>query len=72
MIYYPQLDSHSRDKVKVVLNLSNYATKKELEHATGVDTPDLVTKKEFIALKSEVDKLEVNKLANVLTKNKSQ
>ena len=28
MSYYPQPDSHIRDKLKVVLNLSNYATKK--------------------------------------------
>ena len=29
MSYYPKLDSHIRDKVKVVLHLSNYATKKD-------------------------------------------
>ena len=34
MSYYPEPDSHIRDKVKVVLDLSNYATKKELKHAT--------------------------------------
>ena len=34
--YYPQPDSHIRDKVKVLLELSNYATKEELEHATGI------------------------------------
>ena len=28
MSYYPETDSHIRDKVKVVLNLSHYATKK--------------------------------------------
>ena len=28
-----------------VLELSNYATKKELEHATGTDTSDLAAKK---------------------------
>ena len=28
MSYYPERDSHIRDKVKVVLDLSNYATKK--------------------------------------------
>ena len=28
MSYYPDPDSHIRDKVKVVLDLSNYATKK--------------------------------------------
>ena len=40
MSYYPEPDSHIRDKVKVVSDLSNYATQKELEHATGVDTYD--------------------------------
>ena len=45
MSYYPETDSHIRDKVKVVLDLSNYATKKELEHATGIDTSDLTAKK---------------------------
>ena len=29
MSYYAEPDSHIRDKVKVVLDLSNYATKKE-------------------------------------------
>ena len=28
MSYYPEHDSHIRDEVKVVLDLSNYATKK--------------------------------------------
>ena len=42
--------------------MSNHATKKELDCATGVDTYDLATKKGFIALKAEVDKLEINKL----------
>ena len=27
MSYYPEPDSHIRDKVKVVLDLSNYVTK---------------------------------------------
>ena len=44
MSYYPEPDSHIRDRVKVVLDMSTYATKKELEHATGIDTSDLATK----------------------------
>ena len=44
MSYYPKPDSHNRDKVKVVLDSSNYVTKKALDHATGVDTSDLVLK----------------------------
>ena len=43
MSYYPEPDSNTRDKVKVVLDLSNYATKEELYHATCVDTTDLAT-----------------------------
>ena len=35
MSYYPEPDNHIGDKVKVVLVLSNYATKKKLDHATG-------------------------------------
>ena len=47
--------------------MSHYATKKELEHATGIDTSDLAAKKDFIALKAEVDKLDINELTNVPT-----
>ena len=47
MSYYPEPDSHIGDKVKVVLDLSNHATKKELDHATGVDTSDLAAKENF-------------------------
>ena len=33
MSYYPEPGSHIKDKLKVVLDLSNYATKKKLLHA---------------------------------------
>ena len=65
MTYYPEPNSHIRDKVKVVLDLSNYATKKELEHTAGIDKSDAVAKRDFIALKA--DKLDINKLTNVPT-----
>ena len=66
MSYYPELDSHIRDKVKVVLDLSNYATKKQLDDAVA-DRPNLAAKSEFITLKADVDKLEISKLVNVRT-----
>ena len=59
MSYYPELDGQIRDKVKVVLDLSSDATKKELEHAAGIDTSHLAAKNDFIALKAEVDKLDI-------------
>ena len=58
MSCYLEPGSHIRDKVKVVLDLSNY---------TGVDTSDLTAKKDFIGLKREIDKVDINKLANVAT-----
>ena len=67
MSYYPEPDSHIRDKVKAALDLPNYATKKELDHATGIDTSDLAAKKYFIALKAEVKKLDINKFVHVPT-----
>ena len=46
--------------VKLVLDLSNYATNKILEHITDVNTSDLDAKKDFLALKAEVHKLGIN------------
>ena len=34
MRYYPEPGCHIRDEVRVVLDLSSYATKKELEQET--------------------------------------
>ena len=48
MSNHPEPDSHMKDKVKVLLGLSNYATKKELEHATGVDTSNLAAKRDLL------------------------
>ena len=48
MSYHLEPDSYIRDKVKVVLDLSNYATKKELDDATGVDTSDLAAQKDLL------------------------
>ena len=55
-------DNYIRDKVKVLLDLSNYTLNEELECATGVDTSHLPAKKSFFALKAEVAKLDITKL----------
>ena len=67
MSYYSEPDRHIGDKVKVVLDFSNYDSKRELEHTTCFDTSDSAAKKYFIALKEEFDKLDINKLVNVPT-----
>ena len=67
MNYYTEPYRHTGDKVKVVLYLQHYATKKELKDATGVDTYNLAAKSDFVALKAEVHKLDINKSVNVPT-----
>ena len=62
MSYYPEPDTHINNTVKVILGLTNYATKKELEDATGVDTSNLSAESYFIALEAEVNKLGIDKL----------
>ena len=64
MSYYPELECYIREKVKAVLDLSNYGSKKKLDQIIGVETS---AKKDFIALKTEVDKPDINKLVNVPT-----
>ena len=65
LCYYPEPNSQIRNKFKVVLELSNHATKKELNNATGVDTCNLAAKSDFITLKAEVGELDIKKLVNV-------
>ena len=72
MSYYLESDSHARDKVKLVLELSSYATKKGFHLAKSVDTSDLAAKKDFIALKAEVEKLDINNVQNSLNNLKTK
>ena len=64
--YFPELKSSGR-RVKVELDLSNYATKTDLQNATGVDTSKFAKKVDLANLKSNVDNLDIDKLKNVPT-----
>ena len=48
MTSYSEPDRYIREKVKVVLDLSCYGSKKKLEHATGVYTSDLAVKQSLL------------------------
>ena len=55
----------SNSKIKVEIDLSNYATKSDFKNATGVD-PSKIAKKLYLAsLKSETDGLDIDKLEKV-------
>ena len=47
------------------LDLSNYVTKTDAKNATGVDISDFAEKTDLANLKSNVDKLDIDKLKNV-------
>ena len=51
--------------VKVELDLSNYATKADLENETGVDKPDFAKELNLDNLKSHIDEVDIDKLENV-------
>ena len=59
--YYPLYKSSSNN-IKVELDLTNYATKTDLNNITHVDTSSFASKTNLAALKSEVDKIDIDKL----------
>ena len=61
MSYYPPYKSSSNN-IRVELDLSNYATKNDLKKITHVDVSSFASKTNLAALKSEVDKIDVDKL----------
>ena len=64
--YFPKpFNSHFGDSIKVKVNLRNYTTKTDLKSVTHVDTSSFVLKTNLANLKTEVDKLDIEKLAPV-------
>ena len=59
--YFPKPKSVGAN-VKVELDLPNYATKTDLKSATRVDTSDFTKKTDLANLKSDVGKLDIDKL----------
>ena len=64
--YYPPYRS-SRNNIKVELFLANYATKKDLNNITHVDVSSFASKTNLAALKTEIDKVDADKLKTALT-----
>ena len=62
--HFPTPLSHE-ENIKVIIGLSNYATKNEINDITHVDTSNFALKTNLANLKTEVNKLDVDKLATV-------
>ena len=61
---FPTPSSH-KENIKDEIDLSNYATKKDISDITHVDTSNFALKANLANLKTEVDNLDVDKLATV-------
>ena len=66
MSYYPSYKSSSNN-FKVELDLTNYATKTDLKNITHVDVSNFASKTNLSALKTEVDKIDTDKLKTAPT-----
>ena len=63
--YFPKPFKNFGGNRKVKVYLSNYATKTDSNNVTHVDTSSCALKTNLANLKTEVDKLEIDKLASV-------
>ena len=59
--YFPKPKSLGAN-VKVKLDLPNYAPKRDLKNATGVDALGFVKKTDLASWKSDLDKWDIDKL----------
>ena len=63
--YFPRQFRSFGGNINVKVDLSNYATKTDLKNITHVDTSSFALKTNLARLKTEVDKLDIDKLAPV-------
>ena len=63
--YFPKPFRSFGGNINVKVDLSNYATKTDLKNVTHVDTSSFALKINLANLKTEVDKLDIEKLATV-------
>ena len=63
--YFPKPFKSFGRNINVKVDLSNYATKIDLKNVTHVDTSTFALKRNLTNLKTEVDKLDIDKLVPV-------
>ena len=63
--YFPESFRSFGGNINVKVDLSNYATKTDLKNVTHVDTSSFALKTNLANLKTEVDKLDIDKLVPV-------
>ena len=60
--YFPKPFKSFGGNINVKVDLSNYATKPDLKNVAHLDTSSFALKTDLANLKTEVDKLDIDKL----------
>ena len=64
--YFPKpFNSYFGDSIKVKIELSNYATKTDVKNVSHVDTSSFALETNLSSLKTEYDKLDIDKLVPI-------
>ena len=63
--YFPKPYESFGGDINVKVDLSNYATKADIKNISHVDTSSFALKSNLASLKTEVDKLDIDKLVPV-------
>ena len=63
--YFPKPYEPFGEDINVKIDLSNYATKADIKNISHVDTSSFALKTNLASLRTEVDKLDINKLVPV-------
>ena len=61
---FPKPSNH-KENIKAEIDLSNYATKTDINNIAHVDTSNFALKTNLANLKTEVDKLDIEKLVPI-------
>ena len=62
--YFPKPSNH-KENIKIEIDLSNYATKADIKSITHVDISNFALKTNLANLKTQVDKLDIEKLVPI-------
>ena len=63
--YFPKPYEPFGEDINVKVDLSNYATKAEIKNILNIDTSSFALKSNLANLKTEVDKLDIDKIVPV-------
>ena len=63
--YFPTLYEPFGGNINVKVDISNYATKADIKNISHIDTSSFTLKRTLASLKTEVDKLGIDKLVPV-------